>query len=1212
MSQDLKRRRSVAVEPAGHGENEGLGNLNRWSHSTNSSVASVGNTRRSRGGSGASLMEHHLSPQQRSAASIEQSSRSSPQRQALARRNPYSPDSSPGAVRRQASRPDFYTSSLTALPPLHTTPALINEDTESPSTIQTIATPSTQSSYIHDYFGGDDSISPRNTARNKKPAIIRNYTAPMTAANARKNTGPEAPTREQLRRSSTSDRTERESKPTSTGDEKKHKRSKTREGREKDKKAMLSKALQKANTAVLLDNAQNFEGALDAYSDACRLLQQVMDLSSADEDKRKLEAIWVTYTNRIEELKQLEPDRPSTAEDKTLPARPMSDDSIDVSSGSAHPRDSAVIETATMQRIVDVPRVSYPARDDKGTLFSRTIDAVEGSSKPEDMREVEEEQPAVAQRSLNLPLVGGGQYMPAPLSPRKLPSSGLRPEAEEAWTQEHGDESEQSSALSDTPLAQAETDDQSMTWLDTIDESGSETASMHRRSGDGLRRNHIRGSSDAAYPDFDTAFDAAVEAAYDEGYEPDMEARRKRKTAFKHAPKESIQISSGEIKELTSPTNEYHPTGSLGSELDDEEEEERLLDEITSDYAQGFNFDLSSKSALPRQSDSSGYSRSTWQSSQASGDRNTAATSLSTVAEDSLIPAEDPKLAEKPSSIGTLRPEQLPSASPAMALPQVPAASGNRLSGVRDRRLSGQSNLKQLKIETNAKPEARKRASTFHHSPSPRHETHEEKSALDKDFKFGTTLAPTPSDVQHDLILTSPPTLDMRSAGLEIPRPQTAAASEYRRSLEESPGELRSAVRPNLFKKNKSSVSLREHTILTSSPDDSAPSLMTPMSSSFMGFSHKRNQDPLTSQRAKFSSIDSSYAPSLSSGGAYLFDTSLTTQQPPTSPRSLNTTSQPAGLEPCPESFLLRPFWLMRGLASTLIHPKGGFLTTKLFVPREVWQTRGVKLRSVEDKVANCDLLTAALGRLAGVDTFDADAVMEELQSFEEVMERVQAALTKKLGSDVGLQGISALFKDAAPAAGAASSSSATTGSAGQNSSTDATTGAAGGPEKAAKPKESKSYLHSWRKLRSKSSGTPLASPHIGGSKAAAAAADKEVPVMASVPMTSFVPVEPRRGGGGGGGAGKRDARNVVFEGPQREYMGSLARLCEGVGILDQIARQVEDPGLKHSSPTHVGLELSIRHAAEFFAFYLCRFVLADLGILMDKFVKRGTEWVLS
>ena len=56
-------------------------------------------------------------------------------------------------------------------------------------------------------------------------------------------------------------------------------------------KAMLSKALQKAKHAVLLDNAQNFEGAMDAYSDACALLQNVMQRSSGDEYLMKLESV---------------------------------------------------------------------------------------------------------------------------------------------------------------------------------------------------------------------------------------------------------------------------------------------------------------------------------------------------------------------------------------------------------------------------------------------------------------------------------------------------------------------------------------------------------------------------------------------------------------------------------------------------------------------------------------------------------------------------------------------------------------------------------------------------------------------------------------------------------------------------------------------------------------------------------------------------------
>jgi len=54
---------------------------------------------------------------------------------------------------------------------------------------------------------------------------------------------------------------------------------------------MLSKALQKANTAVQLDNAQNFEGARRAYAEACAVLHQVLLRTTGEEDRRKLDAI---------------------------------------------------------------------------------------------------------------------------------------------------------------------------------------------------------------------------------------------------------------------------------------------------------------------------------------------------------------------------------------------------------------------------------------------------------------------------------------------------------------------------------------------------------------------------------------------------------------------------------------------------------------------------------------------------------------------------------------------------------------------------------------------------------------------------------------------------------------------------------------------------------------------------------------------------------
>jgi hypothetical protein len=68
-------------------------------------------------------------------------------------------------------------------------------------------------------------------------------------------------------------------------------RERDRAGRPPSQRAMLSRALEKANTAVQLDNAQNVEGARLAYLEACGLLQQVLQRTAGKEDRDKLEAI---------------------------------------------------------------------------------------------------------------------------------------------------------------------------------------------------------------------------------------------------------------------------------------------------------------------------------------------------------------------------------------------------------------------------------------------------------------------------------------------------------------------------------------------------------------------------------------------------------------------------------------------------------------------------------------------------------------------------------------------------------------------------------------------------------------------------------------------------------------------------------------------------------------------------------------------------------
>lgn len=61
--------------------------------------------------------------------------------------------------------------------------------------------------------------------------------------------------------------------------------------KDRDKKSILSQALQRANAAVEMDNAQNYEDATAAYEEACEYLSRVMHKTSNEEDRRKLRAI---------------------------------------------------------------------------------------------------------------------------------------------------------------------------------------------------------------------------------------------------------------------------------------------------------------------------------------------------------------------------------------------------------------------------------------------------------------------------------------------------------------------------------------------------------------------------------------------------------------------------------------------------------------------------------------------------------------------------------------------------------------------------------------------------------------------------------------------------------------------------------------------------------------------------------------------------------
>jgi hypothetical protein len=69
-----------------------------------------------------------------------------------------------------------------------------------------------------------------------------------------------------------------------------HVRARSR-NKSQSQKAMLGFALEKAHTAVTLDNAGNLEGAMEAYRDACALLSQVLNRTGGDNERSKLQAI---------------------------------------------------------------------------------------------------------------------------------------------------------------------------------------------------------------------------------------------------------------------------------------------------------------------------------------------------------------------------------------------------------------------------------------------------------------------------------------------------------------------------------------------------------------------------------------------------------------------------------------------------------------------------------------------------------------------------------------------------------------------------------------------------------------------------------------------------------------------------------------------------------------------------------------------------------
>ncbi|KAK5942721.1 hypothetical protein PMZ80_005287 [Knufia obscura] len=1159
--------RSVTAQDRGRSPNL---NINRWSHSTTSSIGAIesdflrqvsGNAVPSRPSKPDPPAKDHLIPKSQYSRQPSESSLIDPSpRKSPGRRQRPSRRSSPEASRHPyaSSNASGSRSNFTTTPDLDT---------------------ATSRSNGNDYFG--TSSIDYSKGANKHDQQVVGVALTLTQGHSRQRKSDQNRLGNGLYQTTNSshislqkmpshnkrrDRSANGSKDTAAGGSMSSVASgKSKRGghRSPTQKAMLSQALSKANQAVLFDNAQDVQGAIEAYHEACDILEQVMARSNDMDDRKKLSAIRSTYSTRIAELYDVDNSFAHLQTDKELPEAPVTTRYLDGQGRMSfedpdelHP--SILVDDSQRTMVIPLRQESL-------------LPQIYGG------REYMEEQPLVSQREP--PSLGGlsvpmdARYMPPPLSPRRLPSPSPVDE-------------QPTPIATMRPVDQAYShanylgDQESVSWLDTFDDGPSSRGTSRRSSLD-----YVRADKDLVSA-IEAELDAAVDAAYDEDIPAEATPRPPDAVAAAFQPELigplQSQVSSEEMRTLaTQPSQDSILSSARYEDLtreyldEDAEEEEELLEMM---MAEGYTLDNQNQrpgamSSLPRQSDSSGFSaRSsgrTWESSMTTATQGTA---LSTLAEGPEMPLHEPPEVPKEIEEATLPQQDTDplARKQASPLPPLPTTDKPAVVGLRDRRLSGHSG-KQLKIETFAR-----RASVSQQGQPAQAPLLEIPSATEPkpELKHSTSGTNISVDTMPITPLASIHSANSMSNSPDTPELTKLLSNSTIADEDPAPAQDDAKRMPPPMRKNMSSSSLRPRklSLTTSNLNDVPP---TPGSAVFP--THSRQGTVSTPAAANPSpNILSTTAV----GGMYIFD-NVAEPHSPRSPRSPDTLrADPMPLEPCPESFLLRPFWLMRCLYQTLAHPKGGYISTKLFIPRDIWRVKGVKIKAMDEKAGQCDVLTAALLKLAKVDTLDADAVLEELQSFDTIIDQVRQNLTKKLGSDVGLTGSVAAMKNSP----AAEDQDAT----GLKNSSSV-----------------KSIASSWRKLRSKSSTAALPST------IARKNSNPTEETMASLPMTSNSNISTSRSYKAQRHPPPTPTGLPHIPPQHAAFMSSLARLFDAVQVLDSIARQVEDPGLKATNKTQVGLELSIRGAAEFFSFYVIRFAMADIGVFLDKYLKRNSEWVM-
>jgi len=74
-----------------------------------------------------------------------------------------------------------------------------------------------------------------------------------------------------------------------------------------------------------------------------------------------------------------------------------------------------------------------------------------------------------------------------------------------------------------------------------------------------------------------------------------------------------------------------------------------------------------------------------------------------------------------------------------------------------------------------------------------------------------------------------------------------------------------------------------------------------------------------------------------------------------------------------PANVFFRPYWLMKILAVTMT--RGGYMTPKLYVPKNVWFQLGAKFTAIETKFTSCETILIYLQKMKDMDMSDINMI---------------------------------------------------------------------------------------------------------------------------------------------------------------------------------------------------------------------------------------------